>query len=47
MIKVFFQWLSLHEEFDHFCESESDLAENGLVLLGLKGFGNISKLEKL
>lgn len=32
---------------DRFCENEADLAENSLVLSDLKGFGSISKLEKL
>lgn len=45
--KGIFQLLLLHKEFDNFCENEADLAENGLVLLVLKGFGNISKLKKL
>ena len=45
--KGIFQRLLLHEDFDHFHENKADLAENSLVLSGLKGFGNISKLEKL
>lgn len=46
MIKVFFSDYYCMKT-NHFCENEADLAENSLVLLGLKGFGNTSKLEKL